>query len=119
MESNIQEKIIVNYPLPVTIKNTKKILDQMEKCICKIKNKKGRGTGFFCKISYENKTIPVLITNYHIIDENILKESKLINITLNDDEKDINIKIDGKRLIYTSEKYDTTIIEIKSNDNVS
>ena len=31
------------------------------------------GTGFFCKIEYNNKKIPVLITNYHIIMMNLSK----------------------------------------------
>ena len=32
----IYEKKIKNYPDPVTIKETKEILEQMTKCICKI-----------------------------------------------------------------------------------
>ena len=42
----------------------------MEKCICKIyKNDGSKGTGFFCKINYDNKEIPVMITNYHVIND--------------------------------------------------
>ena len=49
-------------------------LDQTElklktKCFCKILGNLV-GTGFFCKITYEDKLIPVLITNYQIIDDN-------------------------------------------------
>ena len=44
---------IKNYPEPVTIKETKEILEQMKKCICKIYS--SRETGFFCLIPYNNK----------------------------------------------------------------
>lgn len=119
MEDFNKEKILVNYPLPVTLENTRTILKQMEKCICKIITKNGKGTGFFCKIPYEeNKIIPVLITVNHLLNESTLNENELINITLNDDNKDINIKINDNRLIYTSKKYDTTIIEIKPTDDI-
>jgi len=73
---------------------------------------KGIGTGFFCKIPVENREIPVLITNNHLIDKEILKKNN-IYVTLNDDKEKINIVIDDNRKLYTSEKYDTTIIEIK------
>ena len=38
MEEEEVEKELINekYPEPVTIEGTKKILEQMEKCICKI-----------------------------------------------------------------------------------
>ena len=111
----MEEKLLNNYSPPVTIECTEKILEQMKKGICKIKNRKGKGTGFFCKIKYENEIYPVMITANHIIDKEIIEENKLINITLNnDDEKgDKNIEINSNRKIYTSKKYDTTIIEIK------
>ena len=45
-----KEGIIEDYPLPVTIDDTNKILNQLKKCICKIEKKRGKGTGFLCKI---------------------------------------------------------------------
>ena len=110
----IKEKELVDYPLPVTIEKTNKILDQLKKCVCKIKNEKGNGTGFFCYIPYNDDKIPVLMTNYHVIDDNIIKENKNIIVTLDDDSEDKIIELDtSKKKIYTSDKYDTTIIEIK------
>ena len=38
------------------------------------------GTGFFCKITYEDKLIPVLITNYHVIDDNYIQENNDLKI---------------------------------------
>ena len=104
-----KEKLLNKYPLPVTIEKTEIILKQMKENICKIKNKNGDGTGFFCKIL--NKKL--LITNNHIINEEIIKDKKIINIKLNDNKimKDLKIKD-----YYTSIKYDTTIIEIEDND---
>ena len=85
MDKIIKAKILDNYTLPVTIKKTNKILEQLKKCVCKIKTKNGNGTGFFCKIPYNNIELSVLMTNYHIIDNNFIKENKNITVTLNDD----------------------------------
>ena len=104
-----KEKLFDKYPLPVTIKDTEIILEQMKYSICKIENKNGNGTGFFCKIS--NKKL--LISNNHIINEEIIKNNKIIKVTLNDDKIKKNIKIKD---YYTSKKYDTTIIEIEDEN---
>ena len=103
-----KEKAILNYPLSVTIENTKTILNQLINCVCKIENKKGNGTGFFCSI---NEKLKILITNNHIINEEIIKTNESICVFLNDDKdfKIINLK---NKKYYTNEEYDTTIIEI-------
>ena len=110
------EKSIDKYPKPVTIDGTKEILNQMEKCICKISNKKGNGTGFFCLIPYKKKKLQVMVTCNHIIDEEILKNNKFIEVSLSNNEKKI-IKLENKK-IYTSKIYDTTIIEIDSKNEI-
>ena len=94
-----KEKLLEKYPSPITIEGTKEILNQMKNCICKIKNDKGKGTGFFCYIEYEDKKFPVMITCNHVIDENIINKDNKINITLNDE------KIDKKIIIIIREKY--------------
>jgi len=108
--TQIDKEILLNkYPLPVTIDETEIILKQMKYSICQIENKNGEGSGFFCKIL--NKKL--LITNNHVIDEEIIKNNNIIKVKLNDNKikKDIVIKD-----YYTSEKYDTTIIEINDNE---
>ena len=97
----------------------------MQNCICKINNSKGKGTGFFCYITNpknQNEKFPVLITNNHVIDEQIIKGSKSIQLILNDDDsKKIDIDLKDRK-IYTSDEniYDTTIIEIKpKNDKLN
>ena len=45
------EKYINTSPIPVSLENTEKIINQMKKCVCQI-HKEGQGTGFLCKIPY-------------------------------------------------------------------
>ena len=115
MEEIEKEKALNEYPKPVTIEGTMKILNQLQNCICKIKNKNGNGTGFFCSI---NDNLKVLITNNHVIDEEILKENKRIQVSIDDDKEYKLIELKNKK-VYTSIKYDTTIIEINKNDNIN
>ena len=118
----MEEKFLANHPIPITIEETTKILEQMKSCICKIhlKNGEGSGTGFFCNISYKNDyKLPVLMTNNHVINDEYLKNNNEINISLNDEKIQINILINNNRKIYTNEKYDITIIEIIETDKIN
>ena len=121
LEDNIIEMKLNNYPKPVTIEETARILKQMKKNISKIYTFNGNGTGFFCKIQYENKSINTFITNYHVINADYIKENKKINLSINDDSEIITININdiNKRLIYSKMEYDITIIELKSEDNIN
>ena len=121
MEDITKEILIEKYPRPISIKSTKEILNQMENCICKIiKNRGERGTGFFCNIKCNNYNIPVMITNYHVIDEDYIKEKNDIDLTLDDDNINKTIILNNNsRKIYTNKKYDITIIEIKSKDEIN
>ena len=104
-----KEKLLNKYSLPVTIDETELILKQMRYSICKIENRNGNGTGFFCKIFNQK----LLITNNHVINEEIIKNKNIIKVKINDNKikKDIKIKD-----YYTSIEYDITIIEINNND---
>ena len=83
-----QEKLIKEQPIPVSIENTKKILFQMENCICKIYLKNGEiGTGFFCKIPFNNNLLPVLITNNHVLNKDDIDNNKIINLIINKEPK--------------------------------
>ena len=86
------------------------ILDQMNKCVCKVYSEhNGISTGFFCFIPYNNIKFPVLIVNNNVIDEEFIKKNETISLELNNEKKAINIK---DKKIYTNWKYDITIIEI-------
>ena len=54
---------------PVSIEGTRKILNQLMNCICKIEIKGEFRTGFFCQIPFRKETIKVLMTNYQTLNE--------------------------------------------------
>ena len=107
-----------NYPKWVSLETTEEIIKQMKTKICKIYTKNGiKGTGFFCKISLpnQNNKLNVLITNNHIIDENIIENKEITTIYINNEFKKLKL---NNRIIYTDKKYDITIIEIKIDDKI-
>ena len=72
-------------------------------------------TGVLCNIP--QKKIKALITYNHTIDFNILVNKKILKITINDIDKEINLKIN--RFKYTNKELDITIIEILDEDNIN
>ena len=119
MEKGTIEKYIPTTPEPVSLKGTENILFQMKNCVCRIYNG-CKGTGFFTKIPFKSRILPVLITNNHIIGEDDIKNGSLITLYLNNDKALKTFEIDENRLRYTNEKLDITIIEIKENkDNLN
>ena len=101
-----------------------KNLSKFENCVCKLKvpqnnDSLGYATGFFCYIP--SKEMTVLITNNHVIDENILRESKelFIYIVENEKEKEKIIDLTLDRVKFTSSKIDATAIEILDEDFIS
>ena len=63
------------------------------------------------KIPFLNYLLPVLITNNHILNENDIKNNKIINLRINNEVR--KIEIDNLRKKYTNpdENIDITIIE--------
>ena len=118
MSDSIKEKYIKTSPEPVSLEGTKQILNQMNDSVCRIYND-CKGTGFFTKIPYKSKLLPVLITNNHVINKDDIKNNKIISLYINNDKIIKEIKIDNNRLRYTNEKLDITIIEIKEKDNLN
>jgi hypothetical protein len=98
----INEKLINDNPIIIPFDCTKKILEQMKKCICKITIDKEKGTGFFCKIPFpdKNNMIPVFITNNHVI--NKLDEKIVIYIEEECEER--KILINNDRMIYNNSR---------------
>ena len=66
--------LLNNYPNIISYESTKKIIEQMERTLCKINIQQIQGSGFLCKIPFpdRNNLLPVLITNNHIINKDIL-----------------------------------------------
>ena len=117
MEDDIYD--VKNYPMS-SIKTMDKIISQMKRTICNISaNNKGKGTGFFCNINYDDwEILRVLITTNNVLDKFDISPGQKIKISLNDGEISKEILIDGKRKTYISQEYGITIIEIKSTDGL-
>ena len=117
--SDEEESRLADFPKQISFQCNNKIIDQMEKCTCKIKYGNEQGTGFFTKIpiSKQDEFVPVLVLCNHTHKEK-LEEKDVISVIIQS-EKDIKkIDINGRKY-YTSKKYDVTIIELKDKDNIS
>jgi len=83
MSDIIKESLNKAQPIPISLEGTREILYQMENYICKIHKDNGAiGTGFFCKIPFNNNLLKVLITNNHVLNENEIDNNKIINISI-------------------------------------
>ena len=111
---------IESHPQPIGKNQIKKIYDQMNKSVVKIKNGEINGTGFICLIPYpdEIRLLPVLITCNHVLDINDINKKKEIILFLDDREIVLRIKDDRKIYYSKKEDYDVTIIEIKEEDSL-
>ena len=118
MEAIKKEKYIVSSPEPLSLKGNEEITNQMYNSVCRIYNN-GNGTGFFTKIPYKSKLLPVLITNNHVINQDDILNNKIILLYINNDKITKTLKLNRNRLIYTNEKLDVTIIEIKEKDSLN
>ena len=115
MTDKIKGKYIITSPEPISLRETEKIVEQMKSnSICRINDK---GIGFFTKIPYKSKLLPVLITTNQVISTDDIRNEKNISLYLNNNKIIKTIKLDNTRLIYTNEKLDTTIIEISLYKN--
>ena len=115
------EKELNDHPQSIGLEQLDIIKQKMEKSICKIKCPKGGfGTGFFCKIPFPNELnlLPLIITNYHVLDETDLKIGNSFIFSLKNDELIFKILFDNKRKTYTNEQYDITMIELKQSDEL-
>ena len=77
-EYNIIEEIALEiHGAPVKISKIEEFIEKGKNSICKISiPKKGKASGVFCSIPLRNKEMKVLLTNYHVIDENIIKSGE-------------------------------------------
>ena len=99
----------------------KKLEEKGKKTTCKIISKSQdenvlNGTGFFCKIPYLNKTIKVLLTNYHILNYKLIEKGNIIKLSYQSLIK--IIEITDERNYWVNELYDFTCIEILNKDDI-
>ena len=118
MEGRIDEGNITGAIDAISLENINKITEKMKFSICQVYGDL-TGTGFFCKIPYEGKSVPVLMTNYHIISDDFLKNNKSFKISINNGEIYDTININENSKIYSSirDKYDIMIIKLKDENN--
>ena len=116
---NSKEKYIDSLPIPVSFEGTQKIIEQINSGICLISNDNKKGTGFFVEIPYKFNLLHALITSNQVINKDDLLYVKNISIYINNDNKTKTLKLDRNRKIYTNEKLNITIIEIKENENIN
>ena len=113
----INEEFVGNVA-PITKDQSKTLLSQLEKYVCKIYQTNGnKATGFLCKVPYPDqfRLLPVLMTCYHVLSQKDLINNNYIKITFDEDkiEKILNLKV--ARKIFENKDLDTFIIEIKPN----
>ena len=117
------EGLIDKDKLDIKINDEKyKILKEKgEKATCRIitKDEEGNGingSGFFCKILYLNKTIKVLFTNNHILNEESIQIGKKIKLVYKGLRKELEIT--ENRFCKTSPLNDFTCIQILEEDKI-
>ena len=110
IKGKINNKINKYSPSPISIEKNEKIIKQMKNSVFKIiMGNDEFTTGFFCKIPYDSKLLPVLVINSNIMTNN-LKKNNFILISLNNEN--IKIEINDSRKIIENKKIDFTFIEI-------
>ena len=118
-EKIILEKHIEGRPSSMSLNQMRIYIKQMENSVCKIqKSAAVSGTGFLVTITNESKLNPmnVLITCYHVLDENDLSEGKVLKLIFNNNKTIKTLKMTKSRKTYTNQKYDISIIELKKTD---
>ena len=94
-----------------------RIIDQMEKSICKIIKKGGIfGTGFFCNIPHQGQNLKVLITSDKVINKQDIYQLNKVKISLDDDKINKNIELNEKRTIYINKEDGIAIIEMNEKN---
>ena len=111
MEETIDESFTPKSTKAISLSEEKEY-KSYENCICKIIGKSA-GTGFFCRIEHEGGLIPVLITNYHVIDDDYMEKNNKLNYYINKDLNVIDINKDSKLYSSSDYKYDIMIIRLK------
>ena len=118
-ENYIKEKELSSTPKSIPLEALDFLISKAKTNICKIEcSDGGHGTGFFCNIPTGWNSLKVLMTNNHVLNKDDISIDKKIKFSLNNDKIFYEIQIDEARKIYTNDKYDITILEIKQNDKL-
>ena len=94
-----KESVLNNYPNIISYDCSKKIIEQMERNICKINIGEEQGTGFFCKIPFPdlNNRLSVFITNNHILYTDYLyKNNSTISLNVKNKKEEILLNLNDR-----------------------
>ena len=110
MEDRIDEGLPQGAEKAIPLRDADYKYKSKENCICRI-NGKMKGTGFFCKVKVGGELTPVLITNYHVVNDDFMNQNQKLTFYIKNDLHSIDIKYNK---IYSSirDKYDMMIIRL-------
>ena len=117
-----KEGLIPGHVKKTNLETMMVIAKQMQESVCKIYGKNMIATGFFCAIQnvkdWDSQNLYALIASNHVLGKQDIEPNKKIKISLNNENKYLEIEIDNSRKTFSSEKYDVTMIEMKQNDGI-
>ena len=98
----------------IDIEQLQKIINLSKKSVVKIIKQDMFSTGVLCNAHFpDKKTLSLLITCNHMLNENDISIGKKIDFSLDNGKIFYQILIDETRKVYTNKLYDITFIEIK------
>ena len=97
---------------PIPLKIAMKVMKSICKITIKTKKALKYGTGFFLSYSDSSK---YLITNYHVINENMKKNDIEIEIW---NHKTMKLKLEDRYIKYFPQPKDITLIKVKEKDEI-
>ena len=87
-----------------------------------LSNDKGLASGFFLQLKRNNKNFYCLMTNAHVVNEDMIKNKEKIKIKYDIEEKELNLELNEEERIiincYEGFGYDISIIEIIPKDEI-
>ena len=89
-----------------------------------LSNDKGLASGFFLQLKRNNKNFYCLMTNAHVVNEDMIKNKEKIKIKYDIEEKELNLELNEEERIincykgYKGFAYDISIIEIIPKDEI-
>ena len=95
---------------------------EIGKSICKIITSKSLGTGFLIKLNKKNKQFYCLMTNEHVIKQNMISNKETIKVFYDNQRKNFELELDKNERFIQDFLYlglDVTLIEILPKDNIS
>ena len=96
---------------------------RVSRSVCKIITEVQTGSGFFLKYSIDNKYFYCLMTNEHIITNDLIKYKKKITVYYDNEFKNININLNKEERYIQNfqeidENLDIAVVQILPKDNI-